>query len=70
MKAVITLVDPSNGNTQMTVTLDEIIISGVSVSREEGFPQPMEIVTITFGKVTWAAGGVTTSWDLIRNTGG
>lgn len=50
------------------LTLDNVVISGYSVSGAGG--RPDEAITLTFSKIEWKRmpGNIATNWDLLKNT--
>jgi len=48
----------------LTVTLEKVIVTGVTVGYSAGDSRPTEVVTLSFRKAIWRYGTATTSYDL------
>lgn len=61
-KAELNLVAGSDA--YLTVTLEKIIVTSISVGYSAGENRPTETITLSYRKATWRYGTATTSFDL------
>ena len=57
----------AGGDAYLTVTLEKVIVTSVSVGYSSGETRPTENITLSYRKATWRYGTATTSYDLAAN---
>ena len=62
-KAELNLV--AGGDAYLTVTLEKIIVTSISIGYSAGDNRPTETITLSYRKATWRYGTATTSFDLM-----
>ena len=65
-KAELNLV--AGNDAYLTVTLEKIIVTSISIGYSAGENRPTETITISYRKATWRYGTATTSFDLMTST--
>ena len=64
-KAELNLV--AGNDAYLTVTLEKIIVTSISIGYSAGENRPTETITISYRKATWRYGTATTSFDLMTS---
>lgn len=60
------VVVPSGEEMSLKLTLDDVIVSSVTVDHQEAWPNPVETVTLKYRKAMWEFGPAKAGYDPIR----